>query len=69
MPLTLMITSYEDSVLALADDDGNLSPADARRMLADHGFTMADVYFNRVGISWAQLDARNAEALLSWLGY
>ena len=62
--------SYEDSVLACAHfETGNLSPADASKLLAEHGFSMDDVYADNHGVSWAHLDARNAEALLAWLGY
>jgi hypothetical protein len=64
-----MFTSYEDSVLDCADDDGNLTPGDAVRLLADHGFTLDDMYDDNHGVSWVALDALNAEALLSWLGY
>jgi hypothetical protein len=30
---------------------------------------MEDVYADNNGVSWVALDARNAEALLAWLGY
>jgi hypothetical protein len=61
---------YEDSVLAAADPDtGNLSHEDTERLLADHSFTLDDVYEDNHGVSWAALDERNAEALLAWLGY
>ena len=52
-----------------ADDNGCLSYNDARRLLADHGFTMDDVYADHHEGSWVALDERNAEALLAWLGY
>jgi hypothetical protein len=62
--------TYEDSVLGAADPDtGNLSHADAERLLADHSFTLDDVYEDNHGVSWVALDERNAEALLAWLGY
>lgn len=61
--------TYEDSVLDYADQDGNLSHADASKLLADHSFTLDDVYEDNHGVSWLHLDARNAEALLAWLGY
>lgn len=61
--------SYEDSVIACADEAGNLSRTDAIKLLAEHGFTLDDVYEDNHGVSWAHLDARNAEALLAWLGY
>ena len=64
-----MLTTYEDSVLAAADDDGNLSRPDANRLLTEHGFTIDDIYEDNHGVSWVALDARNAEALLAWLGY
>ena len=61
--------SYEDSVQACADEHGNLTSGDASKLLAEHGFSMDDVYADNHGVSWAHLDARNAEALLAWLGY
>jgi hypothetical protein len=64
-----MFTTYEDSVFAHADDDGNLSRNDAITLLSDHGFSLDDIYEDNHGVSWAHLDARNAEALLAWLGY
>jgi hypothetical protein len=64
-----MFTCYEDSVLACADDDDNLSAKDAAKVLAEHGFTMDDVYADPGEISHYSLDARNAHALLAWLGY
>ena len=64
-----MPTTYEESVLDHADHDGNLSHGDASKLLADHGFTMDDLYTDNHGVSWAHLNARNAEALLAWLGY
>ena len=59
----------EDFVLSLADEDDNLSGKDAARLLAEHGFTMDDVYADPGDISHFHLDARNAQALLAWLGY
>ena len=64
-----MYATYEDQVLDHADQDGNLSHGDASRLLADHGFTLDDIYADNHGVSWCHLDARNAEALLAWLGY
>ena len=64
-----MYCTYEDSVLDAANEDGNLSYADAQRLLGDHGFTLDDVYEDNHGVSWVALDERNAEALLAWLGY
>ena len=60
---------YKETVLDHADHNGNLSRGDASKLLADHGFTVDDLYADHHGISWAHLDARNAEALLAWLGY
>ena len=59
----------EDSVLEAADENGNLSYEDAERLLADHGFTLADIYTENHDVSWVALDQRNAGALLIWLGY
>jgi hypothetical protein len=64
-----MYCCYEESVIDAADDQGNLSPADAIRLLDDHGATLEEVYADNHGVSWVALDARNAEALLAWLGY
>ena len=61
--------TFEDSVIDAADDDGNLSHADASKLLAEHGFSLEDVYADNHGVSWCHLDERNAEALLAWLGY
>ena len=61
--------TYEESVLSFADEAGNLTHADASKLLADHGQTMEDFYADNHGVSWLHLDARNAEALLAWLGY
>lgn len=64
-----MFFTYEDSVLDAADDSGNLSAADAQKLLREHGFTIDDLYEDNHGVSWVALDERNAEALLEWLGY
>ena len=64
-----MYCSYEDSVIDAADDQGNLSYRDAKRLLADHGFTLEDTYEDNHDVSSVALDERNAEALLAWLGY
>ncbi len=64
-----MFCTYEDSVLEAADDAGNLSTADAVKLLKEHGATLDDLYEDNHGVSWVALDARNAEALLAWLGY
>ena len=61
--------TYEESVLDPADRNGNLSHGDAEALLAEHGFTLDDIYANSHGVSWCHLDERNAEALLAWLGY
>lgn len=56
-------------VLCHADQNGNLSTADAKQLLADHGFTFEDVMEDDHGVSWAHLGDHNAEAYLAWLGY
>jgi hypothetical protein len=61
--------TYEDSVLDHADEEGNLSRGDTAKLLSDHGFCLDDIYEDNHGVSWVALDARNAEALLAWLGY
>lgn len=64
-----MFTTYEDSVLDAANEEGNLSRSDAVKLLSEHGFCLDDLYEDNHGVSWVALDARNAEALLAWLGY
>ena len=65
-----MYTSYEESVLDHADEHGNLSYADATRLLADHGFTWKDLYDdNYATIHWGKVQACHAETLLDCLGY
>jgi hypothetical protein len=64
-----MFLTYEDSVLDAADENGSLSYEDACRLLAEHGFSLEDVYEDSQGVDPVALDARNAEALVSWLGY
>jgi hypothetical protein len=63
------VFTYEESVLSYADITGNLTHADAAKLLGDHGFNMDDLYADNHDVSWCHLDARNAEALLAWLGY
>lgn len=65
----MFTTTYEESVLDAADDQGNLSRTDAAKLLAHHGFTLDNLYEDDHGVSWVHLDQRNAEALLAWLGY
>jgi hypothetical protein len=61
--------TYEDSVLDAADHDGNLSTDDAVKLLKEHGATLDEIYADNHGVSSVALDAKNAEALLAWLGY
>ena len=64
-----MFCTYEDSVLDAADENGNLSYADACKLFAEHGESFDAIYEDNHGVSWVALDERNAEALLAWLGY
>jgi hypothetical protein len=64
-----MTCTYAESILDFTDHNGNLSHADAARLLADHGFALDDLYADNHGVSWVALDERNAKALLAWLGY
>ena len=64
-----MYATYEDQVLDHADHCGNLTAADATKLLSDHGFTWDDVHACNNGVSWSHLEDCNAEALLAWLGY
>lgn len=61
--------TYEESVLDFCDHCGSLSYGDASHLLAEHGFTMRDLYEDDHGVSQVALDERNGEALLAWLGY
>ena len=62
--------SYEDSVLAAADEHGNLSYADATRLLKDHGTDWAKAYDDVFGFThWPRMQACHAETLLEFLGY
>lgn len=63
------MNTYEESVLSYADENGNLTRADAVQLLGEHGFTLGDVYEDDHGVSAIHLDERNAQALLWWLGY
>jgi hypothetical protein len=65
----LTMFTYEDSVLDAADHDGNLSHDDAVKLLKEHGATLDEIYADNHGVSSVALDAKNAEALLAWLGY
>ena len=64
-----MFETYSDSVLEAADDDGNLTLRDAEKLFKAHGVSFDDVYEDFHGVCPVALDARNAEALLAWLGY
>lgn len=65
-----MSDSYRDSVLAAADEHGNLSYADATKLLTDHGTSWAELYDSSLGcVMWPKLQACKAEALLTVLGY
>ena len=64
-----MFCTYEESVIAAADDNGNLSYADAQRLLDEHSSSLEDTYADNHGVCPVALDERNAEALLNWLGY
>ena len=63
------VFTYRLSVLDFTDHNGNLTSADATKVLADHGFTWDDVHACNNGVSWSHLEDNNAEALLAWLGY
>jgi hypothetical protein len=63
------VFTYRLHVLDFTDHNGNLSSADATKVLADHGFTWDDVHACNNGVSWSHLEDNNAEALLAWLGY
>ena len=64
-----MFTTYEESVIDAADDNGNLSYKDAQRLLGEHSCSLEDTYEDNHGVDPVALDERNAEALLNWLGY
>jgi len=61
-----MYESYEDAVLDAANDDGNLTEAQALKLFADHGSDLKE-WLDSVD---AELLGRySAEGMLSWLGY
>jgi hypothetical protein len=61
-----MYESYEDAVLDAADDDGNLTEAQALKLFADHSSDLKE-WLDSVD---AELLGRySAEGMLSWLGY
>jgi len=64
-----MFTTYEESVIACANEDGNLSYKDAQQLLGEHSCSLEDTYEDNHGVCPVFLDARNAQALLNWLGY
>lgn len=56
---------YYDSVLDAVEDDGLLSPGDARKLVSDHGIDWSE---------WIKecpmgTNPRDAEGLLGFLGY
>lgn len=60
-----MYTSFEDSVLDAADEQGNLSKEDALQLVYEHSMDWSE---------WVKscpmgTNQRDAEAILSWLGY
>jgi hypothetical protein len=59
-----MFCTYEDSVLEAADDTGNLTAADAGRLVKDHGLLPSAAVAELGAAGWL-----SAEALLEWLGY
>ena len=60
-----MFTSYEDSVMAYADDDGFLSDKIVSQLLADHSTGWAE-YCDWLGNHQTPL---MAECILAFLGY
>ena len=58
-----MYTSFEDSVLAYADENGCLDLNDACNLLNQHDALLID-YVKDTGDR-----SLNAESMLSWLGY
>ena len=62
-PLRIMCTTYEESVLYFADENGNLGLNEACKLLNDHDASLTDYVAetNDTGL--------NAESLLEWLGY
>lgn len=61
--------TYKESVLDYCDHHGSLSYGDASQLLAEHGFTIGDLYEDDHGVSPVALYERNGAALLAWLGY
>ena len=59
-----MFTSYEESVLYCADDNGNLLPADSCKLLEEHGHTYSSIIADGY-----EGNCHHAESLLDFLGY
>lgn len=59
-----MFCTYEESVLEAADDSGNLTGADAARLVEDHGLLPSAAVAELGATGWL-----SAETLLEWLGY
>ena len=59
-----MFDSYEESVLACADDYGCLSLKDAKAMFKEHDKDYWDEHFDS-----GMPCTLNAQKLLNWLGY
>ena len=60
-----MFNSYRESVEAVADDDGLLTPADARKLVRDHQCEWSE---------WVKecpmgTNPRDAHHILCWLGH
>jgi hypothetical protein len=59
------MSDYASSVIDAADDFGLLRPADARKLVADHGLLWADWIASRpMGALLCEV-----RPLLHWLGY
>lgn len=62
-------SSFEESVLDAADNQGNLSRKDAARLLQAHGFTLKDAAEDANGEPPHKVAQHHAQTLLNWLGY
>ena len=64
-----MFSTFEESVLDAADNNGNLTERNAARLLKAHGFTLKDAADDAHGESSTKLAQHHAQTLLNWLGY
>ena len=62
--MSRIYTGYEESVLACADDNGNLHALDSYALLEEHGHTYSSIIADGY-----EGNCHHAESLLDFLGY